>query len=329
MLKVQQWVCVGLCVSSCMGCACLTPHGAHSVDVPPEGMVFVPGEPVVLGTDEHAQWDYGGAKQTYNDVAGVVYDPGRVFHKTGYGDEFRHLAVITPFYLDAHEVTNAQFEQFVKATGYVTTGEREATRHSGPWVPVPHGSKPLGWTWRTVYTPDRANHPVVLVSWFDAAAYARWAGKRLPTEEEWEAAARGTDGRTFPWGDTITPDYCNYWSSAVRGALRTPDGKTIPGILNGKITAPVGSYPKGRSPWGIDDMCGNVWEWTASWYASYPRDPHPFDYRGKLKVFRGGCFTEPPVYARSANRNAGRPDLYMINIGFRCAKDVRGPRRSD
>ena len=283
-------------------------------------MVFIPAGYFVMGSDETSVWSFDGAECAYNETTGVFYNPEGIFKKTKFGDEYKHKVYVKSFYIDKHEVTNTQFERFIKATGYITTAEKEA-RGINPQL-RPNGCKPKGWTWKTVYTPDKANHPVVFVSWYDAFAYAKWAGKRLPTEEEWEKAARGVDGRIFPWGNKISSDYCNYNLSKNYGMLRTPTGKFIPGIIGGgKITVAVGSYPKGNSPYGVFDMCGNVWEWTNSWYRSYPKDPHTFDYSGEIKVFRGGCFSEPGIYSRSANRNAAVPDLYMINIGFRCAMD--------
>ncbi len=162
-----------------------------------------------------------------------------------------------------------------------------------------------GWAWkqekqvnRPEYWTDskwnKADHPVVGVSYYEAEAFASWAGKRLPTEQEWEKAARGTDGREYPWGNDFDTTKCNSEKSGI------------------KATTPVMKYTKGISPFGCFDMAGNVWEWCASWYDQSPAQ----------RVIRGGSWSHTPVHLRSSNR-FGHTTVFRINhIGFRLARDT-------
>lgn len=193
------------------------------------------------------------------------------------------------YYVDRYPVTNAAYERFVKETGH----------------PIPkHWSVPEEPGGR-YFSPDQTLHPVVYVSYHDALAYCRWAGKRLPTEAEWEKAARGTDSRIYPWG----PDWVDY--AAHFGAVHT---------------CPVPSHAKGKSPYGVCDVLGNVWEWVADWYApdSYQLEDEtsptgPKD--GKYRVIRGGGYTDPPRTVRVTTRNFRPPHLVGVAIGFRCVMD--------
>ncbi|RLC76777.1 MAG: hypothetical protein DRJ03_27970 [Chloroflexi bacterium] len=183
------------------------------------------------------------------------------------GDEAKEIS-LPEFWIDRTPVTNVEYARFVAALG------REPPQHWEGNIP----SKTI------------ADHPVVYVSWRDAAAYAEWAGKQLPTEEQWEKAARGTDGRKYPWGDQEpTSDLCNF-------------------DLNEGSTTFVGKYsPQGDSPYGCVDMAGNVWEWTSS------------DYDLSAKVLRGGGWNNGKRYIRSARRNYYlAPDSEYNNVGFRC-----------
>jgi formylglycine-generating enzyme required for sulfatase activity len=252
---------------------------------------------------------------------GMVYVPGGVFTmgsapNVGFADEQpAHSVCVGGFYIDRHEVTNAQFKQFVDATGYVTEAEKDIASASGR-------------TWRYPYGPESGveetpDLPVACVSWNDALSYARWAGKRLPTEAEWEKAARGTDGRVYPWGNAVpvgaSANIADKSAGLKWGTTSVDD--------NQKMAAPVGSFPAGRSVYGIDDMAGNVWEWCLDWwddayYGSSPANNPTGPEAGEFKIIRGGSWYYTVDGARTAQRMYFRPTATSPAIGFRCVKDV-------
>jgi serine/threonine protein kinase len=206
-----------------------------------------------------------------------------------FADERLRTVTLLPFRLDETEVTNAAFERFVSATGYRTTAEERGYS----W----DVTRCRRCTWRTPQAGrDALAHPedpVVHVSWADARAYCEWAGGRLPSEDEWEYSARGSERRTFPWGDE--------WDA---NRLRSLDAEGV-GL------EPVGSHPAGATPEGLEDLAGSVWEWTST-----------ASGEGERRIFKGGSWMERiPAYFRSAAFSEDAPDYSSISLGFRCARD--------
>ena len=205
------------------------------------------------------------------------------------------------YYIDKYPVTNAEYGEFIAAINH---------------------PPPRHWD-GGAYPESLANHPVIYVSWHDARAYAQWAGKRLPTETEWEKAARGVDGRTYPWGNEFDSSKCSL-SIMKRALFDQRAGSSAPIVS----TAPVGKSPAGASPYGVFEIAGNVWEWTSDWYLPYAGNScKNRNYGEKDKVIRGGSWLEGKdetlrVYTRCANRLHAPPNYKASNIGFRCAKDV-------
>ena len=197
-----------------------------------------------------------------------------------------HVVFVGAFEIDMFEVTNEEFARFVEETDYVTDAEKEGD--SMPW---------------RVYAEGKPKHPVVKVSWNDAKAYCEWVGKRLPTEAEWEKAARGTDARIYPWGNEWDVAKANTKEAGYRGTII------------------VGSLPDGASPYGVMDMAGNVAEWTADWFKAYPGSGYQSPYFGeKYRVIRGGGWFSDEKLVRTTERSASSVTLANDDVGFRCAR---------
>lgn len=207
------------------------------------------------------------------------------------------------FWMDRFEITCIQYQRFladVQKHGHLWCHKYEPPNkdhtpyHTYAWA--------LRFSWLGGKHPaGMEDTPVVLVDWFDAYAYAKWAGKRLPTEEEWEIAARGSDQREYPWGNTFHADRCNIGDYPIK----------------------IGSHPEGASPWGIMDLSGNVGEWTASAYEPNPRDSRRFKGRYGLPIVKGGSWDDESRGCRTAARDVKRSPLYRsTTTGFRCVSDV-------
>ncbi|WP_224373147.1 ergothioneine biosynthesis protein EgtB [Hyalangium versicolor] len=257
--------------------------------------VFIPGGPVRLGSD--GAWAYDNERPA-------------------------HVVDVPPFLLDAHPVTNGDYLVFVEAGGYEDPRwwhpkgwefiQAEGLRHPQFWLPQGQHvwlRRRFGWI-----EPLPKDEPVQHVCWYEADAYARWAGKRLPTEPEWEKAAQGSDGtpREHPWGDVAPASEQANLSGDTWGP------------------SPVGSYPQGRSADGVWGLLGDVWEWTASDFGGYAgfrafpyREYSEVFFGSEYKVLRGGAWASSPVAVRNSFRNWDYPIRRQIFAGFRCARDAR------
>jgi sulfatase modifying factor 1 len=265
---------------------------------------------------------------------GMVYFPGgdtRIGSEDGEPIERpTFVAHVAPFLLDVHPVTVAEFRRFVDATGYVTQSERYGSSgvfevSAGTWSLVDGASwrRPLG----PAAAPAADDHPVTQVSWNDAVAYCRWAGKRLPTEVEWEHAARGgrADGPRYAWGDALVVDgryMANTWQGEFPRRNTVADGYVY--------TSPVGRFGKTAS--GLTDMGGNVWQWCDDWFRPYADRGTPYEPRPDgERVLRGGSFLCDPKFChgfRVSARGHSTPETGLVHVGFRCARDAR-PRPDD
>jgi formylglycine-generating enzyme required for sulfatase activity len=239
---------------------------------PPEGMVSVPAGEFIMGSYK-------------TDTEGTSAEFG--MRRPLFVDEHPQHTVMPPaFFIDQIEVTNAHYKLFIDAT-----------------QSLPPRSWPGG-----IFPAMRANYPITTISWYDADRYCKWVKKRLPSEPEWEKAARGIDGREYSWGNEYHKEFANMGDSGI-----------------GDLT-PVGSFEKGKSPYGVYDIIGNAWEWTADWYQPYPgSDYKSEDFGEKNKVLRGGSFGGVGHYTlkyfyRTSYRFFSEPQSSFQDVGFRCAK---------
>jgi formylglycine-generating enzyme required for sulfatase activity len=201
----------------------------------------------------------------------------------------RHKVWLDTFSMDVHEVTVGRYARFLAATG-----------------------RPTPWMWETVNLEIHGNRPVIGVDWSDAEAFCKWVGKRLPTEAEWEKAARGIDERHFPWGNVQPTGNLANFALGARFSYS-------------QVLMPVGQYDNGKSPYGIYNLAGNVWEWVQDWYSGsyyeYSPERNPTGpEEGQFKVLRGGSWSDLPKYLLSYGRFKLLPTTRNSYTGFRCAK---------
>ena len=240
-----------------------------------------------------------------------------------------YFAVETPqrsiylnaYYMDKFEVTNQQYAQFLAALA------TEGRRYAHPQAP-PH-KDPIPTYWRDRRLND-ATHPVTGVDWYDAYAYCHWAGRRLPTEAQWEKAARGPGGQEYPWGNTWVAAYSNNAESTFgQPILSHQQWIQLLGPLRlealQRLTRPVGSFPQGVSPYGVYDMGGNLWEWCQdsyqkNYYQYAPSRNPPGPPSSPYKVLRGGCWSSHRGKLRAAYRNYDLATDRHLEVGFRCVR---------
>ena len=312
----------------------------------PKGMVWIPGGEFSMGANDPPDMDEVGMKAT-KDARPI------------------HRVYVDGFFMDKTDVTNAEFAKFVKETGYVTVAERKPRAEDFPGAPPenlvagsvvftpPDHAVPLdnhfqwwnyvpGANWRHPYGPGsdikgKDDYPVVQIAYPDAEAYAKWAGKRLPTEAEWEFAARGgRTGKPFVWGDSFRPDG-KYMANTHQGTFPNYDS----GADGHAGIAAVAQYPP--NPYGLYDMAGNVWQWTSDWYrpdyyqqlvaaggvARNPKGPDasndPSEPGQQKKVHRGGSFLCTDQYCSRyivGTRGKGEVSTGTNHLGFRCVQDA-------
>ena len=336
MVKKLVFISLLVALSSLLvGCGTATPGIGSTMKREKDGMtmIFVPAGSFTMGSagkpenfsvaarKECASWgipEYGDC-ETYDFLS---------------DERPAHSVTLDAFWIDKTEVTNSMFQAFVKAAGYQTLAEKQG------WSMVldPYSqtsAKLSGADWQHPQGPQSnltglGDYPVVHVTWNDATAYCTWAGGRLPTEAEWEKAARGTDGRTYPWGETAPNNkLANLADSNL--AVDWADKNINDGY---QFSSPVGSYPAGASPYGALDMAGNVVEWVNDYYSDtyYPSSP-PNNPNGpteaasfkSMRVQRGGTWLDADSFLRTSQRMGGSWDQSYDVLGVRCARSVVTP----
>jgi formylglycine-generating enzyme required for sulfatase activity len=240
------------------------------VKAAPAGMVLIPKGPFYIGSSE-------------KDIDWIV-ETFFAESRDWYLDETPSQALyLNQFFIDKYEVTVGKYQKFLEETRRTKPKFLNNSRYNSP------------------------NQPIIGVTWQDAADYCSWLGKRLPKEVEWEKAARGDDGRRYPWGNSIDSKKAN-----VRG---TKDSF--------RYSSPVGNFPEGQSPYGVMDMAGNAFEWTQDWYKPLPGNESENDlYNQRLKVIKGGSWKANMDLARSALRGKQFPHQSADHVGFRCVKST-------
>jgi serine/threonine-protein kinase len=263
---------------------------------------------VLLGTPMGLRWSLAATASTgaqsastasANDEVELVLIPAGEF-TMGHKDSYDTLPVrrmnLPAFYIDKYEVTNKRYKRFIDATGYKV-----------PWSQDPAVAA-YAWNWqKRMYPEGKGDDPVVLINWEDARAFCAWAGKTIPSEAQWEKAARGANGKSYPWG--------NAWEAAKANTSES-------GV---KQTAPAGSFKADVSEYGVNDLAGNVSEWVEEWFAPYPGNPMTnYEERDKYKILRGGSWDYAHSIANGYHRQYALPQSQMAAIGFRCVKAADG-----
>ncbi len=275
-----------------------TPAGPQAGEVRLDGrgvpMVYIPAGPFTMGDSA----DVGLA-----ECRKYWYKPNECKRDSYTDEEPAHTVTLDAYYLDQYEVTNARYAECVQAQKCAAPGETKSYTRANYYG-----------------NPQYNDYPVITVDWNQAKAYCEWRGGRLPTEAEWEKAARGTDGRTYPWGNEFDGSRVNFCDKNC--TLEWANKNYDDGYAD---TAPVGSYPGGVSPYGVYDLAGNVWEWVNDWYGSgyYGGSPatNPLGpTNGDSRVRRGGGLVGNPSRVRAAGRFGSAPYFKNDVIGFRCAR---------
>jgi len=283
-----------------------------------ENMALIPAGSFMMGREDREGWTPMAAPEAFDDELPP------------------HEVYVDAFYIDQYEVTNRQFKEFVDATGYVTDAEKDGSSEvmvSADIANTPIQGTDIGWKtvegacWKYPEGPGSTidaimDHPVVHVSWNDANAYAAWVGKRLPTEAEWEKAARGGTITNWFWGDYIDSagQYANLYGEHRLDVIYPPE------VLDGyNQTAPVGSLTP--NAYGLYDMAGNVFEWVSDWfqydyYTISPKNNPQGPLTGTEKVMKGGSWYFYECYLRPANRSNSELRRHDSGLGFRLAMDA-------
>lgn len=331
-----SWYLIGLLGAAMLFTSCTSDSASDASSEASPAVQANPGRAPSNETPSKAAPDArAAALDTADTPEGMVFVPGgktRIGSTSGQPNERPTFwASVDPFFLDRHPVTVAAFRDFVEATDYTTQAEQFG---DGGVLDVEQQRWKLvkGANWHHPVGPDgpaaAPDHPVTQVSWNDAKAYCSWSGGRLPTEIEWEHAAR--DGRNdrdrYSWGTSLASGetyHANTWNGQFPVRNTGADGY--------QHTSPVGAF--GETPLGLTDMGGNVWEWTASWYQPYPKNAaSSASRRAQERTQRGGSFLCHDSYChgyRVSARSHSTPETSLFHVGFRCAQDVASAAGTD
>jgi formylglycine-generating enzyme required for sulfatase activity len=323
-MKHTRWLAqmIGLMLILLLLAACAspaltpTPMPPTPTQIPPT-LTPVPPTPTPLPPTPTPAPSLGDVKTRSADEVEMVYVPAGEFQMGSSEEEVERAVELCNTYRGYCDPRNFEVElpaHGVRLDGYWIDRTEVTNDQFRRCVEAGVCDKPSSWYGDQFNKPDQ---PVVYIFWSQAQAYCEWAGARLPTEAEWEYAARGPEGRRFPWGDTFDATLLNYCDATCTGLYAdtaADDGYSLP--------APVGSYPKGASWCGALDMAGNVSEWVGDWYGEYPAEPQvnpSGPTSGEWHVARGGSWYETRAHARNTTRLTRSPTFERSDLGFRCA----------